>query len=502
MTGIGRWAWWSAAVVLPPLALVLLLTDALPDPNWVGPQFHFYIVSFTSLLALGLAVLMVTAAGQLMDARVLFVGLAFMGLAGIFLTHALTTPGALVPGDNPWVGLSARLSLLVCAAFSALGTVAWPADMQAAIMRRKGRITGLFAAALAAYAVVAVSDALLHPSGVGAAAGAEYGEYGTAPTSRDPAAGLFAHLSSPAVSYVLTAVTFILLAIVIARYVRLYRLTRLPLVAGFLVSAIFLAQAQLSMTLAPAWHASWWEYHTLLLAGFSAACVGLVREYARGGSLQDVVEGLFLHDTIAQLQRGYTEVIVALVAAVEARDPYTRGHTQRVAELAVLIGQELRLTPERLRTLHQSAMLHDIGKIGIPDQILNKPGPLTDDEFDVVKSHPERGYRIIKEVRSLQRELGGVRHHHERLDGSGYPDGLSGEAIPLEARIIAVADVLDALTSARSYRGPWPLSRALALLDDEAGRSLDPRCVEAVHRVLPIWSAVPSFEVEPAAATV
>jgi hypothetical protein len=290
------------------------------------------------------------------------------------------------------------------------------------------------------------------------------------------------------ISYLTAVLTIALFGVVVVRYSRIYRSERLPVATGFLASAILLAQAQLSMTIAPVWHASWWEYHILMLVAFFVVMFGLAREYSKRGSLQSVIGGLFLRDTVVQLERGYTEVIVALVEAVEAKDPYTRGHTQRVAELSVLIGQELHLAPDQLRTLNQAAMLHDIGKIGIPDSILNKPGPLLPEEFAIIKDHPVRGHRIIEKVRSLQQELGGVRHHHERLDGSGYPDGLRGQEIPLHARIIAVADVFDALTSARPYRGPWPVERAIEIIDSEAGTKLDPGCVAALRRVLPVWT--------------
>ncbi len=180
--------------------------------------------------------------------------------------------------------------------------------------------------------------------------------------------------------------------------------------------------------------------------------------------------------------------IVALVEAVEAKDPYTRGHTQRVADLAVLIGQEIGYSSQQLKVLNQAAMLHDIGKIGIPDSVLNKPGRLTDAEFSIVKEHPVRSHRIIQQARSLQREIPGVRHHHERLDGTGYPDGLQGDAIPMDARVIAVADVFDALTSARPYREAWSVERALEIIDQEAGAKLDLRCVAALRRVLPVWA--------------
>ena len=509
MASLRRWLNWSLVVCAPVLLLALLLRGVLPDPRWQLPTFHFYIVSLTSLVAIGLAILMAVAAGQLRDARVFFLALAFLGMAGVFLVHAMTTPGAMMSHRNPWVGFSAYASLLVGAIFLALSTVDWKPAVQRLIVTRMGPIMGLFVSLLVAYGAVAVvstaadHDDDAHSAGPVAAASAAssgygYGDdygYGAAPATPQQAGQAasgerepFAFLGDPLVSRVIPGLTLALLALVIVRYTMLYRIARLPLIAGFLASAVLLAQAQLSMAITQAvartWYASWWEYHALMLAALCVAIGGLAAEYAQSGSLQGVVEGLLLRDTIARLQRGYTDVIVALVGAVEAKDPYTRGHTQRVAALSVLIGQELRLSPERLRVLGQAAMLHDVGKIGVPDSILNKPGGLTDEEFAVIKDHPARGHAIIKGVRSLHQEIGGVRHHHERLDGSGYPDGLAGEAIPLEARIIAVADVFDALTSSRSYRDAWPRDRALAVIDAEAGTKLDPQCVRALHRVL------------------
>lgn len=207
---------------------------------------------------------------------------------------------------------------------------------------------------------------------------------------------------------------------------------------------------------------------------------------------------------------GYTDVIVALVGAVEAKDLYTRGHTQRVSELALRIGEDMGLAPDRLRMLGQAAMLHDIGKIGVPDSILNKPGKLTDEEFAIIQEHPARGFEMVKGIRSLQPSLSGIRRHHERLDGSGYPDALSGDDISLDARIIAVAEVYDALTSERSYRTAWTVERALAEIEREAGTKLDWRSVTSLKRVLDAQRApsavrVPSFasveEFQPAIST-
>lgn len=194
---------------------------------------------------------------------------------------------------------------------------------------------------------------------------------------------------------------------------------------------------------------------------------------------------------------------MVLARSVAMTDPYLRGHTRRVAELAVQMGREMGLDAAALQTLRRSALLHDIGKIGVPETILNKPGRLTDAEFAVVKEHPMRGWAMVKHMRSLQHALGGIRSHHERLDGSGYPDGLIGEAIPLDARIIAVADVYDALTSHRPYRAAWTPERALALIESESGSKLDATCVRALHAALQHLPApVARYAEEPALAAV
>ena len=481
---------WSLLALMPTLLLGLFLGNVIPDANWGSATFHIYIVSFASLLALILTILMTAAALQLRDPRVLFFSLAFMGITGIFLTHGLTTPGELVPA-NPWVAISSPFALFVGAIFLALATVRWSPSITQQIVNRQKTILLLFAGFLLTYGAVAIGTSLTIKSSSGMVMDDDsmYGMSMDMPGGiKTPFVGLFRFLEQPLVSHTLSGLTVLLLLIVIRHFLRVYADSRNPLAAGFFFSALLTLQSEISVVTTSMWHLSWWEYHVVMVVALGIAITGLVREYVQTPSLQGVVGGLLLRDTISQLQSGYTEVIVALVEAVEAKDPYTRGHTQRVAELAVLIGQDLGLSGERLQTLNQSAMLHDIGKISVPDSVLNKPGRLTEEEFEFVKEHPVRGHRIIQNVRSLRHEVAGVRHHHERLDGSGYPDGLRGDAIPLDARIIAVADVFDALTSARPYRGPWSSQHAFQILDEEAGVTLDADCVGALHRVLPVWA--------------
>lgn len=184
-------------------------------------------------------------------------------------------------------------------------------------------------------------------------------------------------------------------------------------------------------------------------------------------------------------------VLVALGRAVEERDPFTHGHCERLAVLAARLGHRLQLPPSRIEALERGGFLHDIGKITIPDAILGKPGPLTDEEREVIREHPAAGERICRGLRSLQPVLPIIRHHHERLDGSGYPDGLAGQEIPLTARILQIVDVYDALTNDRPYRKALPDEKALAIMETEVARGWwDPEIFDA-FRGMP-RDAVPS----------
>jgi HD-GYP domain-containing protein (c-di-GMP phosphodiesterase class II) len=167
------------------------------------------------------------------------------------------------------------------------------------------------------------------------------------------------------------------------------------------------------------------------------------------------------------------------VGAVEAKDRYTHGHSVRVADLSVRIGIRLDLGPDALRALAQGAYLHDIGKIGVPDEILNKPGSLADDEWTWIEAHPSVGWEMASRAPSLRSALAVIRHHHERWDGTGYPDKMTGKAIPIAARVASLADVWDALTSDRAYRPAWESDRALSHIAASSGTLFDPSCVEA-----------------------
>ncbi len=163
----------------------------------------------------------------------------------------------------------------------------------------------------------------------------------------------------------------------------------------------------------------------------------------------------------AETDAAYTSAIRALAAALDARDPYTAGHSERVSHLSVAIARAMELSEDDIEVIRLGALLHDIGKIGVPDEVLRKPGPLNEDEFDIIKTHPGLGARILRNVPFLTRHVAIVELHHERPDGQGYPHGLTHEEIPLGAHIVHVADAYDAMTSARAYRPERPISAAL-----------------------------------------
>ena len=201
----------------------------------------------------------------------------------------------------------------------------------------------------------------------------------------------------------------------------------------------------------------------------------LLRTLARQAAT--VLEIATLYADVNEL---FLDVIQALTAAIDAKDPYTEGHSQRVAEFSVAIAQQLNMPAEFIHHLRIGAILHDVGKIGVSDAVLKKPGRLTDEEFTEIKQHPTIGERILGHIRTLQKELPVIIEHHERLDGNGYPFGLINEQISPSGRIVAVADAFDAMTSDRPYRNGLPIEEAFRRLRAGIGTEFDARCVQAL----------------------
>lgn len=503
----------SLAALLAPLAVFAVLQgNPALNPQIVIPHQHFYIVVTASFLALILALAVLQTALRLHHPPTLLLGLGFLSIASIFLVHGLSTPGMFL-GPNPLIEISARLSLLVGAVFLAIS--AWIGD--STFSRWIGRwmpllltiwvvllggfgVAGLVAAASsgppASSLSTPVQDDVYGDDG--------YGQYGDgAATEGNRQAGLHSHapaasgagilrwipVTSPPGSWATFILALALFTTATVGYWRRYSQTHLPLVGALAIAALLLLEAQVAMFFGTAWRLNWWEYHVLMLVGFLLGVGALLWEFGKGRSLRRVMEGMFSLRDIVQLELEYTDAISVLAAATEARDPYTQGHTVRVAEWSCRIGREMSLPPSRILVLARAGLLHDVGKLGVPDAVLKKPGPLTPEEFAIIKEHPRQGHDILRRVGHLEAEIRIIIAHHERMDGRGYPHGLAGEEIPLEARILAVADVFDSLTTSRPYRGALPRDEALAIVQEETGDHLDPECVQALLRVLELPAA-------------
>ncbi len=215
-------------------------------------------------------------------------------------------------------------------------------------------------------------------------------------------------------------------------------------------------------------------------AGYSAEDLKIVSALAFQAAA--VIENAALYDS---LKEAFLTTADTLAETIDKRDPYTGGHTRRVMEYSLAIGRELGLEGEELERLRLAAALHDIGKIGIGDSILLKNGKLSEEEFKIVKMHPLYAEEILKHVKYFNDIIPGIKHHHERFNGGGYPSGLKGKNIDLAARIIAVADAFDAMTSERRYRKALSYDEAVAELKANAGTQFDPEVVEAFLRVCP-----------------
>jgi HD-GYP domain-containing protein (c-di-GMP phosphodiesterase class II) len=497
-----------AGLGLPLAASVLLERRPGADIVLGTPADHFYIVSFVALLSMVFAIAVIVASRRLPDPRTFFLAMGFISMATIFAAHGLgTSPlfhqhsapagpsaGAFAAYGKPAspavveteeeehaehaaaatasaeraadatatargivVGYSAQLSLLVSAIFFALSVLNFGPRSTRFVLKYWAVLAAAFTAVLAGHVYVALWD---------------------------PTLLSWIPVGSTSTSYVLAGTAISCFAFAGWRFWQAYRLAMLPLQGAMALGMAFLIEAQVFMIRGWLWHLSWWEYHAVMFAGFSLCVAGLLRQYRMTGDLGAVVEGLFLRQQVNSIRQGDPQALVALTAAVAAKDSETAEHIGRVGELVVAIGRHLGLAEERIEALSWAGRLHDVGKIGVPNSILRKPGKLTDAEFAVIKLHSPRGGAIALHSELLAAIAPIVRAHHERMDGRGYPDGLAGDEIPLEARIVAVADVWDALTCDRPYRAAMSHEEAAAILTRDAGPHLDVDCVDALFAVL------------------
>jgi HD-GYP domain-containing protein (c-di-GMP phosphodiesterase class II) len=459
---------------LPPAVLHFLGSETVS----FGGGLHFATVAVTAAVATAAAVALTVSGASRRDGRAVLVGGAFSVMAALLCLHGVTTPGLLI-GQNGVVAFTGGATLPVGGALLALTAV--PA------LSRPAAVRPLIAAFAALLAVVV---------GLGVAA------------IVDPA--LVPSVPEPASPLAIAALAFGLACFAALgwRALRTYLLTRRGSDLVVVVGIVWLGAALAASLLLGYWQLGWWLGHGFEVVGIffvgAPVALDLVRAIPSRPLLGDfratelvaaVARAGPPHDSRAEDRRGEELVaaeeaflgsqVRAFTIALATKDVYTEQHTRRVALRAVRVGEELGLAAGRLRALAIGALLHDVGKLSLPDEILKKPGPLTESEFAIVREHPQRGRKLLKEIGGFDDSvLRLVLDHHERLDGSGYPRGLAGADIDLDARILGVCDVYDALISLRVYREPWSHGRALKLLRDGAGKQFDVRCIDALERVL------------------
>jgi HD-GYP domain-containing protein (c-di-GMP phosphodiesterase class II) len=448
----------AASAAVPAAVMHFLVSE---DKAPVTAVQHLLIMAVGSSIAAIASGTLMWAGFRRRETRAVVAGGAFAAMTLILAIHGLATPGVLL-GDNGVVAVAGGMALPVGGAI--LTVAALPALRGPAHLRTVAAglvvLLGLFALA----GVVG----FLFPADVPAVPG-----YG----------------STQAVVLLVAGLLFF--SVVASRAVRTFTLTRRAGDLVVVVGTVWLGMALIPVLVLDPFTWVWWTGHALELCGVALVGVPVALDVHRGRPSHPLVGDLPAAELVAEEEAFLGARVRVLMARLEAKDRSTEEHTRRVAEWAVAIGEQLGLSAGRLRDLALSGLLHDIGKLSIPDAILGKPGALTDDEMDVIRRHPVMGDDLLAELGYPGQIRRGVRGHHERLDGTGYPDGLRGDALDLETRILAVADVWDALVSPRVYRPAWSRERAMALLVDEAPAAFDERCVDALRAITGVVPAVP-----------
>ncbi|RAP74489.1 HD-GYP domain-containing protein [Paenibacillus montanisoli] len=443
-------------VILPILLFEGMRSASALDMTVQSPEGHFQIVTLVAALAIVAAIAVGFAGHRLRNIKVGFMSLAYVSLAGMFVLHGLTTPGFLIhAGHLPSV--LAQLSVLVTSAWLFLSSVSTDHIVIRLLSRFRIWLIPGWLALLGGVFVLCLQQPHLIDQ---------------LPLTMDP------------YKWIAASVTCLICLMTMYRYWQSYRTAGFPLQKAMVYSIGLIIAAQYIIIMGTQWKLSWWLYHVLLLFSMAVMLAGLLKQYFVQGSFSNSLKVLFRSDPRAWLEACKTPSVQALIMATEARDAYTAGHNNRVALYALRLGEELKLTKHQLRAIAQGGVVHDVGKLKVPDSILNKEGKLTPEERFIIEKHPLSGYDMCKRLGFLKDELSVIRSHHEKWDGTGYPDRLKGESIPLLARITAIADVYDALTSSRSYRQAMSHDEAMVIIIQGSGVHFDPGCVKAWLRVV------------------
>lgn len=435
--------------------VLLLVASAMHNMVMFGPVVHMVVVGAAGALAGAASVVMSIVATRRNDGRAVWLGMAFSVMATVLIIHALATPGVILP-NNGLVQVAGALNLPIG------GTILAASALP--LLRRPRRVWLLL---VVQFAVVGVLAA------VGAALLAFSGAVAVVPKP------------SSVIANLIFAAGAIPLTVLAWRAARTCLLTRRPLDVVAAQGVVCLIGAQYGLLNFGMMDCAWWAAHLLEVGGIGMVGIPAALDLRHAVASRPLVGDLRAGELVEHEEAFLGGRVRAILIRLGEKDPSTEGHTRRVATLAVALGEQLGLPEGRLRQLALGGLLHDVGKLSVPNAILNKPGKLTDAEFAEIRRHPGAGRELLTELGGfppLVLEL--VESHHERLDGRGYPNGVCAGELDLAVRILTVADVYDALTADRVYREAWPAERALALLEDETGTAFDPSCVAALRTVV------------------
>ncbi|MFK8023683.1 MAG: HD-GYP domain-containing protein [Ilumatobacter sp.] len=439
---------WVATWAVPAVIQIGLAMSLAPDIAIGSPMLLFSTVVLAASLCVVAAVWASARAFRTGEADLGLLGGFFFPVSVLPLVHGLTTPDVLY-GPNAATGFSVFVAIPV--GLAVIAPFALRHRIPMTTLRRHWRrwiISWVVATSVFASFMLAAPDSVpnVRPS------------------------------TTPAVAVALASFVGCILAS--RRHLHLARISgrrsSLVVPAGYgLVGAsafVWLIDTPLSF--------GFWLAHVLDIGGVFAATIGALVVYRRSESVRSVLAPVMAVEPLGALEAGLDPVVHRFVAELESKDVITRDHVVRTATLAVAMGERLNLGATELRRLGLTALLHDVGKLEVPTEIIDKPGRLTDDEYEVIKRHPLDGERLVA---STMAEIGsGIRGHHERIDGGGYPDGLTGDEIPFDARIVAVCDAFDAMANTRQYRDGMGADRALAILREHAGSQWDAALVDTL----------------------
>ncbi len=440
------------AAIVPGALLHFVGRDQVLIDGWI----HFGGVALGAGVATVAAVALTVVGARQRDGHAVLVGAAFSVMAALLCLHGLATPYVFVD-DVGVAAFTGGATLPIGGAILALGAlsaVRRPTSVRPLLWLLGAGVLFIFALGLAA-----IADPSLVPA--------------------VPETG-------STVAWLVLGAGLAFYGVLFWRALRTFRLTQRRADLLVAVGIVWLAAALPAALLLSYRELGWWLGHGFEIVGIAAVGFTVAHDLRRGAARSRPLLGdLSGADLVAQEEAFLGSHIRALLVALAEKDAYTEEHTRRVALRAVQVGEELGLSPERQRELALGGLLHDIGKLSVPDGILKKPGALTDAEFAEVRQHVLSGEALLDELGGFSDTVHRlVRSHHERLDGTGYPDAAGADEQPIDVRILAACDVYDALISTRVYRGAWSHERAIAFLRDGAGETFDASCVDALARVL------------------